>query len=89
MTDPDLDAARRQLAADAVQQALRELDRYGRRLSRGVWRAAKASVTVEIRTVDALSADDERFIAEQFWLMADHENRIPQPGDYFVSLAFL
>jgi phenylpropionate dioxygenase-like ring-hydroxylating dioxygenase large terminal subunit len=27
---------------------------------------------------------DERFIAEQFWLMADHENRIPKPGDYFV-----
>jgi phenylpropionate dioxygenase-like ring-hydroxylating dioxygenase large terminal subunit len=28
--------------------------------------------------------NDERFIAEQFWLMADHENRIPKPGDYFV-----
>ena len=28
--------------------------------------------------------NDERFIAEHFWLMADHENRIPKPGDYFV-----
>jgi phenylpropionate dioxygenase-like ring-hydroxylating dioxygenase large terminal subunit len=29
-------------------------------------------------------ASDERFIADNFWLMADHENRIPKPGDYFV-----
>ena len=29
-------------------------------------------------------ANDERFIAEHFWLMADHETRIPKPGDYFV-----
>jgi Rieske 2Fe-2S family protein len=28
--------------------------------------------------------NDERFIADHFWLMADHENRIPKPGDYFV-----
>ena len=27
---------------------------------------------------------DERFIAEHFWLMADHESRIQKPGDYFV-----
>jgi hypothetical protein len=28
--------------------------------------------------------NDEQFVAEHFWLMADHENRIPKPGDYFV-----
>jgi len=27
---------------------------------------------------------DERFLAENFWLMVDHESRIPAPGDYFV-----
>ena len=27
---------------------------------------------------------DERYIAETFWLMADHVSRIPEPGDYFV-----
>jgi phenylpropionate dioxygenase-like ring-hydroxylating dioxygenase large terminal subunit len=29
-------------------------------------------------------AHDERFIGEHLWLMADHVNRIPTPGDYFV-----
>ena len=28
--------------------------------------------------------NDERFIAEHFWLMVDHESRIPNPGDYFL-----
>ncbi|MCZ6777574.1 MAG: aromatic ring-hydroxylating dioxygenase subunit alpha [Acidobacteria bacterium] len=27
---------------------------------------------------------DERYIAENLWLMADHVNRIPKAGDYFV-----
>ena len=27
---------------------------------------------------------DERFIADNVWLMVDHESRIPKPGDYFV-----
>ena len=27
---------------------------------------------------------DERFIADNVWLMIDHESRIPKPGDYFV-----
>ncbi len=27
---------------------------------------------------------DERHIAENLWLMADHVSRIPQPGDFFV-----
>ena len=27
---------------------------------------------------------DERFLADHFWLMVDHESRIPKPGDYFV-----
>ena len=28
--------------------------------------------------------DDEQFIREHVWLMADHVSRIPKPGDYFV-----
>ena len=28
--------------------------------------------------------NDERFIAEHFWLMADHESRIPNTGDFFL-----
>jgi Rieske 2Fe-2S family protein len=27
---------------------------------------------------------DERFLGDNLWFMADHENRIPKPGDYFV-----
>lgn len=29
-------------------------------------------------------ANDEDFMAENFWIMADHWSRIPKPGDYFV-----
>jgi phenylpropionate dioxygenase-like ring-hydroxylating dioxygenase large terminal subunit len=28
--------------------------------------------------------NDERFLGESLWFMADHVNRIPNPGDYFV-----
>jgi len=28
--------------------------------------------------------EDERYIAENFWLMADNAKRIPEPGDFFV-----
>ena len=28
--------------------------------------------------------NDERYIADHLWLMADHQSRIPKPGDYFV-----
>ncbi|SVD49749.1 uncharacterized protein METZ01_LOCUS402603, partial [marine metagenome] len=28
--------------------------------------------------------NDERYIAENFWLLADHVSRIPEPGDFFV-----
>lgn len=28
--------------------------------------------------------NDERFVAEHFWLMVDHVSRIPAAGDYFV-----
>ncbi len=27
---------------------------------------------------------DERYVADNFWLLADHVNRIPNTGDYFV-----
>jgi len=27
---------------------------------------------------------DERFLGDNLWFMADHVNRIPKPGDYFV-----
>ena len=28
--------------------------------------------------------NDEQFVGEHFWQMADHESRIPNPGDYFL-----
>src|SRR5262245_27728734 len=28
--------------------------------------------------------NDERALAERFWLLVDHQSRIPKPGDYFV-----
>ena len=28
---------------------------------------------------------DEQFIADNFWLLADHASRIPNAGDYFVD----
>ena len=28
--------------------------------------------------------EDEQYVGDHFWLLADHENRIPNPGDYFV-----
>ena len=28
--------------------------------------------------------NDERYVAENFWLLADHVSRIPEPGDFFV-----
>jgi Rieske 2Fe-2S family protein len=28
--------------------------------------------------------NDERFLKEHFWFLADHEKRIPKPGDYFL-----
>lgn len=28
--------------------------------------------------------NDERYIANNFWLLVDHTSRMPKPGDYFV-----
>ena len=49
----------------------------------GGWREG-TTIPAEYYVEEKHYPDDERFIAEQFWLMADHENRIPKPGDYFV-----
>jgi Rieske 2Fe-2S family protein len=49
----------------------------------GGWRIG-TTLPVEYYTSEKQYAHDERFIAEHFWLMADHKSRIPRPGDYFV-----
>lgn len=49
---------------EAVRQALRELDRYGRRIRRGFRRSPRAAVIVEVRTLDALG-ENEAFVARQ------------------------
>src|SRR6202044_3607513 len=42
------------------------------------------TIPAEYYVDDKHYANDERFLAEHFWLMADHESRIAKPGDYFV-----
>jgi phenylpropionate dioxygenase-like ring-hydroxylating dioxygenase large terminal subunit len=47
------------------------------------WRVG-TTIPAEYYTEEKHYLNDERFIAENFWLMVDHESRIPKPGDYFV-----
>jgi Rieske 2Fe-2S family protein len=47
------------------------------------WREG-TTIPAEYYVDAAHYANDERFIAENFWIMADHWSRIPKPGDYFV-----
>src|SRR6185295_16504134 len=47
------------------------------------WRVG-TTLPAELYTGEKQYLIDERFIAENVWLMVDHESRIPRPGDYFV-----
>jgi Rieske 2Fe-2S family protein len=47
------------------------------------WRVG-TTLPAEYYTGETHYLRDERFIAENVWLMVDHESRIPNPGDYFV-----
>jgi phenylpropionate dioxygenase-like ring-hydroxylating dioxygenase large terminal subunit len=49
----------------------------------GGWREG-TTIPAEYYTDEKHYLNDERFIEDNFWLMADHENRIPKAGDYFV-----
>jgi phenylpropionate dioxygenase-like ring-hydroxylating dioxygenase large terminal subunit len=49
----------------------------------GGWREG-TTIPAEYYTDERHYLNDERFIADHFWLMADHESRIPKAGDYFV-----
>jgi phenylpropionate dioxygenase-like ring-hydroxylating dioxygenase large terminal subunit len=42
------------------------------------------TIPTEYYTGEKHYLHDERFLAEHFWLMADHQSRIPKPNDYFV-----
>jgi len=47
------------------------------------WRAGR-TIPAEYYYDDEHYKKDERYIAEKFWLLADHASRIPDTGDYFV-----
>jgi phenylpropionate dioxygenase-like ring-hydroxylating dioxygenase large terminal subunit len=47
------------------------------------WRVG-TTLPAELYTGEKQYLIDERFIADNVWLMVDHESRIPKPGDYFV-----
>jgi len=49
----------------------------------GGWRES-TTIPSEYYLDEKHYVNDERFIADHFWLMADHENRIAKSGDYFV-----
>jgi phenylpropionate dioxygenase-like ring-hydroxylating dioxygenase large terminal subunit len=49
----------------------------------GGWREG-TTIPAEYYLDEKHYLNDERFVADHFWLMADHENRVPKPGDYFV-----
>jgi phenylpropionate dioxygenase-like ring-hydroxylating dioxygenase large terminal subunit len=47
------------------------------------WREG-TTIPAEYYVDDKHYPADERFMADHFWFMVDHESRIPKPGDYFV-----
>src|SRR5206468_2442007 len=49
----------------------------------GGWQEG-TTIPAEYYLDDRHYQNDERFITDHFWLMVDHESRIPKPGDYFV-----
>ena len=49
----------------------------------GGWREG-TTIPAEYYLEEKHYLNDERFVAENFWLMADHESRIPKRGDYFL-----
>jgi Rieske 2Fe-2S family protein len=49
----------------------------------GGWREG-TTIPAEYYLDESHYLNDERYIAENFWLMADHESRLAKPGDYFV-----
>jgi Rieske 2Fe-2S family protein len=49
----------------------------------GGWREG-TTIPSEYYIDDKHYVKDERFIGEHLWFLADHVNRIPKPGDYFV-----
>ena len=49
----------------------------------GGWREG-TTIPVDYYTEEKHYLNDERFVREHFWMMADHESRISNPGDYFV-----
>ena len=42
------------------------------------------TIPVKYYTDDAIYANDEEHLRENFWFMVDHHDRIRNPGDYFV-----
>ncbi len=49
----------------------------------GEWRE-NTTIPAEYYVEDKHYRNDERFLIDYLWFMVDHENRIPNPGDYFV-----
>ena len=47
------------------------------------WRAG-TTVPVEYYVDEKHYLRDEKYLAENFWLLVDHHSRIPRPNDYFV-----
>jgi Rieske 2Fe-2S family protein len=49
----------------------------------GGWRE-NTTIPAEYYIDEQHFRNDEKFLADHFWFMVDHEKRIPQAGDYFV-----
>jgi Rieske 2Fe-2S family protein len=49
----------------------------------GAWREGH-TIPAEYYIDETRYIEDEQYVGDHFWLIADHESRIPKPGDYFV-----